>query len=181
MIRFCRITSRSRNDWKVHHVSTDMVNQAWMQAEEEAFLNDPAAVFNSGHYQALRAIQQRIGLEYFGIDCGLDRSGNLVVFEVNASMLVHERNEDFPYKAPFVRSHQDGIRCDAAETRERRVKERVNRSAALLRRRILRQQRDRLLHGGHELRGEDDGGVLLDRDLRHRLQGAQLQRHRDAA
>ncbi|HEX7563485.1 MAG TPA: hypothetical protein VF396_09565, partial [Bradyrhizobium sp.] len=57
---------------------------------------------NSGHYEALRAIQQRVGLEYFGIDCGLDRFGNLVVFEVNASMLVHERNEDFPYKAPFV-------------------------------------------------------------------------------
>jgi tetratricopeptide (TPR) repeat protein len=90
------------NDWKVHHVSTDMVNQAWMQAEEEAFLQDPGRVFNAGHYEALRAIQQRIDLEYFGIDCGLDRAGNLVVFEVNASMLVHERNEDFPYKAPFV-------------------------------------------------------------------------------
>jgi len=90
------------NDWKVHHVSTDMVHQPWMQQEEEAFLTEPTAVFNSDHYEALRAIQQRIGLEYFGIDCGLDRSGNLVVFEVNASMLVHERNEDFPYKAPFV-------------------------------------------------------------------------------
>src|SRR5665213_1062432 len=90
------------NDWKVHHVSTDMVNQQWMQQEEEAFLNDPSIVFNAGHYQVLRAIQQRIGLEYFGIDCGLDRSGNLVVFEVNASMLVHERNDDFRYKAPFV-------------------------------------------------------------------------------
>jgi tetratricopeptide (TPR) repeat protein len=90
------------NEWKVHHVSTDMANQAWMQEEEEAFLQDPAGVFNAGHYEALRAIRQRIGLEYFGIDCGLDRAGNLVVFEVNASMLVHERNEDFPYKAPFV-------------------------------------------------------------------------------
>jgi tetratricopeptide (TPR) repeat protein len=90
------------NDWKVHHVSTDMVNQQWMQREEEAFLNDPAIVFTPGHYEVLRAIQQRIGLEYFGIDCGLDCSGNLVVFEVNASMLVHERNDDFPYKAPFV-------------------------------------------------------------------------------
>jgi tetratricopeptide (TPR) repeat protein len=90
------------SDWKVHHVNTDMANQKWMQEEEKAFLSDPAAVFNSGHYQVLRAIRQRIGLEYFGIDCGLDRSGHLVVFEVNASMLVHERNDDFPYKAPFV-------------------------------------------------------------------------------
>ena len=29
--------------------------------------------------------------------------GNLVVFEVNASMLVHDQNVEFPYKAPFVR------------------------------------------------------------------------------
>ena len=90
------------DDWKVHRDSTDMVNQRWMQQEEEAFLNNPAAVFNSGHYRVLREIRQRIGLEYFGIDCGLDRSGNLVVFEVNASMLVHDQNQDFPYKAPFV-------------------------------------------------------------------------------
>ncbi len=89
--------------WKLHHDNTDMVNQRWMQQEEEAFLNDPAAVFSSVHDLALREIQQRIGLDYFGIDCGLDRSGNLVVFEVNASMLVHDRNEEFPYKAPFVR------------------------------------------------------------------------------
>ncbi|WP_213739815.1 tetratricopeptide repeat protein [Bradyrhizobium sp. dw_411] len=90
------------NDWKVHHVSTDMANQPWMQQEEEAFLNDPASVFAPANYVALRAIQQRIGLEYFGIDCGLDRSGKLVVFEVNASMLVHAKNEDFPYKTPAV-------------------------------------------------------------------------------
>jgi len=59
-------------------------------------------VFGSGHYQALQAVQQRIGLDYFGIDCGLDRLGNLVVFEANASMLVHDRNEQFPYKTPSV-------------------------------------------------------------------------------
>jgi len=91
------------DDWKVHHDNTDMADYPWMQREEEAFLNDPAAVFNSAHYQTLRMIQQRIGLQYFGIDCGLDCSGDLVVFEVNASMLVHEHNEEFPYKDPAVR------------------------------------------------------------------------------
>jgi len=90
------------DDWKVHHDSTDMADHAWMQREEEAFLGDPASVFNPGHYRMLREIQQRIGLDYFGIDCGLDRSGDLVVFEVNASMLVHGQNDDFPYKTPFV-------------------------------------------------------------------------------
>ena len=39
-----------------------------------------------------------------GIDCGLDASGDLVVFEVNASMLVHDQNADFPCKGTFVRN-----------------------------------------------------------------------------
>jgi tetratricopeptide (TPR) repeat protein len=89
-------------DWKLHHDSTDMIDHPWMQREEEDFLSDPTTVFNPGHYRALRAIRQAIDLEYLGIDCGLDAKGNLVVFEVNASMLVHQRNDDFPYKAPFV-------------------------------------------------------------------------------
>jgi tetratricopeptide (TPR) repeat protein len=92
------------NGWKVHHVSTDMAHQPWMQEEEAAFLADPRAVFNPSHYQALHAIRQRIGLDYFGIDCGLDGAGNLIVFEVNASMLVHEDNAEFPYKDPYVRA-----------------------------------------------------------------------------
>jgi hypothetical protein len=89
--------------WKVHHVNTDMANQAWMQHEEAAFLNEPTRVFNERHYQALREIQQRIGLEYCGIDCALDTNGDLLVFEVNASMLVHDDNAEFSYKDPAVR------------------------------------------------------------------------------
>ena len=91
------------NQWKVHHLSTDMANQAWMQQEEAAFLNEPTRVFGERHYQALREIQQRIGLEYCGIDCALDTNGDLLVFEVNASMLVHDDNAEFSYKDPAVR------------------------------------------------------------------------------
>jgi len=49
-------------------------------------------------------VRERFGLDYFGIDCALDPDGNLVVFEVNASMLVHDDNAEFPYKDPFVRA-----------------------------------------------------------------------------
>ncbi len=90
-------------DWKLHHINTDMAHHPWMQQEEEAFLNDPAAAFGPAQMQALQTIRERVGLDFFGIDCGLDRSGNVVVFEVNASMLVHARNEGFPYKDPAVR------------------------------------------------------------------------------
>jgi tetratricopeptide (TPR) repeat protein len=91
------------DDWKVHHVSSEMASHPWMQQEEAAFLANPAAVFNAAHDRALHLVRERIGLDYFGIDCGLDLDGNLIVFEVNASMLVHDDNADFPYKDPFVR------------------------------------------------------------------------------
>lgn len=89
--------------WKLHRDSTEMVHHAWMQDEEERFLRTPEQVFGVPHYQALRIIRDRIGLDYFGIDCGLDPDGHLVVFEVNASMLVHDQNPEFPYKDLYIR------------------------------------------------------------------------------
>jgi len=86
------------DQWKVHHASTEMANHAWMQAEEERFLQHPETVFGPEAFGALRAIQSKLGLDYFGIDCALDSEGSVVVFEVNASMLVHLRNDAFPYK-----------------------------------------------------------------------------------
>jgi hypothetical protein len=90
------------DDWKLHRDTTEMGRHAWMQEEEERFLRDPRQVFGAAHFEALRTIRDRIGLDYFGIDCALDRDNHLVVFEVNASMLVHDQNPDFPYKDPYV-------------------------------------------------------------------------------
>jgi tetratricopeptide (TPR) repeat protein len=90
-------------EWKLHRDGTDMASHDWMQREEERFLDEPGSVFGADHYEALRSIRARIGLDYFGIDCALDADGNFVVFEVNASMLVHDQDPDFPYKAPFIR------------------------------------------------------------------------------
>ncbi|MFT4116233.1 tetratricopeptide repeat protein [Bradyrhizobium sp.] len=91
------------DDWKLHRDSTEMGRHAWMQQEEERFLRDPGEVFGAAQFEALRTIRNRIGLDYFGIDCGLDRDGRIVVFEVNASMLVHDQNPEFPYKDPYIR------------------------------------------------------------------------------
>ncbi|WP_158602012.1 tetratricopeptide repeat protein [Pararobbsia silviterrae] len=90
------------NAWKVHHATTDMADHAWMRDEERAFLADPRHVFDDAQLGALREIQARIGLDYFGVDCGIDREGRVVVFEVNASMLVHGQNAEFPYKHEAV-------------------------------------------------------------------------------
>lgn len=88
--------------WKVHHASTRMAHVEWMRREEEAFLNEPDRVFGPKGMAALDAIRRQIGLDYFGIDCSLDSEGRVVIFEVNASMLIHLHNEGFEYKTPHV-------------------------------------------------------------------------------
>ena len=95
------------DDWKVHHASTRMVDTPWMQDEERAFLEAPHSVFDAQAYNVLRAIQNEIGLDYFGIDCAIDRAGHVLAFEVNSTMLVHMRNTSFPYKDPHVRKIKD--------------------------------------------------------------------------
>ncbi len=90
------------SQWKVHHFRTDMAKQRWMRSEEEDFLRDPGRLFGSRHMVALQVIRTEIGLDYFGIDCALDRDGRIVVFEVNATMLIHGEGGIFAYKQPYI-------------------------------------------------------------------------------
>jgi tetratricopeptide (TPR) repeat protein len=98
------------DDWKVHHFRTDMANQAWMRQEEESFLKDPHLVFDEPHQEALRAVTAATGLDYSGIDCAFDFNGEIVVFETNAAMLVHdEKNAIFAYKNPYIAKIKDSF------------------------------------------------------------------------
>jgi tetratricopeptide (TPR) repeat protein len=91
------------SSWKVHHGKTDMAELHWMMQEEKIFLDDPGATFGPTQMTALRQIRDTFGLDFFGIDCALDQDGNVVVFEVNATMLVHNHNAAFPYREPHVK------------------------------------------------------------------------------
>jgi hypothetical protein len=103
------------DDWKVHHFRTDMANQAWMRFEEKSFLKEPRLVFDEPHLAALRAVAARSGLDYCGIDCALDSQGQIVIFETNASMLVHnEKNDLFAYKNPYVAKIKDAYHARLA-------------------------------------------------------------------
>jgi tetratricopeptide (TPR) repeat protein len=86
--------------WKVHYFRTPMDQHDWMRREEEAFLADHTHVFGPAQQAALAALRDAIDLEFFGLDCAIDRDGALVLFEANATMLVHanDSRELFPYK-----------------------------------------------------------------------------------
>jgi len=95
----------------------------WMRREEAAFLADPACAFGPAQRAALDAIRAAIDLEFFGLDCAIDRAGALVVFEANASMLIHAADSAalFPYKqASFARIRDAFDRLIATAARHHR-------------------------------------------------------------
>jgi len=74
------------SQWKVHYFSADQVRTPQAIAEEEAFLTDMRGAIGDRAMHAIEAAAQRIGLDYFGIDFALDRDGNALLFEANATM-----------------------------------------------------------------------------------------------
>ena len=91
-------------NWMIHYYNAPMSEHAWMREEEAAFLADPRAAFNGPAFETLVRVGAAVGLEYFGIDCGIDRDGNVLVFEADAAMLVHTSDpiDLYPYKHQFV-------------------------------------------------------------------------------
>jgi glutathione synthase/RimK-type ligase-like ATP-grasp enzyme len=84
--------------WKVHYFSADMADNAEHRAADEAFLQDMPAVLGARAMRALASIRERLGLDYAGIDFGLDEQGNVLFFEANASMTIHPPAADERWK-----------------------------------------------------------------------------------
>ena len=75
--------------WKVHYFTADMAEQPKHRAEEMAFLADMPGVLGPVAMAALGQICAALGLDYAGIDFGLGRDGELLLFEANATMVVN--------------------------------------------------------------------------------------------
>lgn len=92
------------DDWLVHYWRADMTRAAWMRAEEEAFLANYEQAFPGALAETIREIGRRLDLDYGGIDCAVAPDGRVLLFEANATMLVHlaDRHADFAYKTAYV-------------------------------------------------------------------------------
>ncbi len=82
--------------WMVHYASADMEAHAWKLEEEARFLADPATALGPRAWAALQAIGHALDLDYAGIDFSLLPDGRLLLFEANATMLVHPEAADGP-------------------------------------------------------------------------------------
>ncbi len=81
-------------DWLVHHQSARMGADAARRAEEQRFLDDPHAVLGAAAMTAIGEIGRKLDLDYAGIDFGVLADGRVLVFEANATMLVHPEAHD---------------------------------------------------------------------------------------
>jgi tetratricopeptide (TPR) repeat protein len=90
--------------WLVHHGSAGMAGDPARIAEELAFLKDPEAAIGPRAMAAVAAIGARMDLDYAGLDFALLEDGQVMVFEANATMLVHPEASASPFahKNPYV-------------------------------------------------------------------------------
>lgn len=92
------------SQWKVHYFSSDMAENASCRKEEEAFLSDFSACLGSAVVSALEAVGRSLGLDYCGMDFGIDRDGRLLLYEANATMSIVSPTSEkkWDYKRPAI-------------------------------------------------------------------------------
>lgn len=90
--------------WVVHYLSAGMDERAERRDEEADFMDDFDDEFAVRHATAFQALTERVGLDYFAIDCGETKDGALLLFEADVAMIVHAMDppEKYPYKRPAM-------------------------------------------------------------------------------
>lgn len=86
--------------WMIHYLNAGMSDDASKRAEEARAMETFDGDFARRHQVALAAIAQRLGLDYFVIDCGELPDGRLLLFEADIAMVIHSIDSPaiFPYK-----------------------------------------------------------------------------------
>ncbi|HET9113244.1 MAG TPA: tetratricopeptide repeat protein, partial [Burkholderiales bacterium] len=90
--------------WMVHYATSEMQDAAWKLEEERQFLENPERVLGARAMAAVAAIGRNLKLDYAGADFTLLPDGRVLLFEANATMLVHPEKEQssLSFKNPYV-------------------------------------------------------------------------------
>jgi hypothetical protein len=91
--------------WMVHYLNAGMTEAAWKRDEEAAAMRDFDSGFARRHAAAFEALHDRLGFDYYSIDCAETRDGRLLVFEADVAAIIHlmDPADMFPYKHPQMR------------------------------------------------------------------------------
>ena len=101
-------------NWKIHYVTADMADDAGHRAEESKFLQHMPEVLGPRAMAALADIQETLGLDYGGIDFGLSQTGDVLLFEANATMTVLAPGKDkrWDYRRAAIQRVEDAVRAN---------------------------------------------------------------------
>lgn len=90
--------------WMVHYATAEMQDVAWKLAEERQFLENSDRVLGARGMVAMTAIGRKLNLDYAGADFTLLPDGRILLFEANATMLIHPEKEQtsLAFKNPYV-------------------------------------------------------------------------------
>jgi hypothetical protein len=97
--------------WDIWYLNANMAFSASKRLEEESFMRDFETAFAVRHQDALAAMAERVGLDYFTIDCAENKRGELLIFEADNTAVVHNMDSPdlFPYKPPQMRKIFDAF------------------------------------------------------------------------
>ena len=92
--------------WDIWYLNAGMAFSASKRLEEQNFMETFDHAFKVRHQRALQAMIDRIGLDYFTIDCAENRSGELLIFEADNTAVDHNMDSPdvFPYKPRQMRT-----------------------------------------------------------------------------
>ena len=97
--------------WDIWYLNAGMAFSESKRLEEANFMQTFDAGFALRHRHALAAMAERVGLDYFTIDCAENKNGELLIFEADNTAVVHNMDSPdlFPYKPPQMRKIFDAF------------------------------------------------------------------------
>ena len=92
-------------NWMIHYLNAGMTGSEDKRLDEAHAMAEFDTGFAVRHQAAFDTLNERIGLDYFTVDCAETRDGRLLVFEADAEAIVHMMDPPdlFPYKLPQMR------------------------------------------------------------------------------
>ncbi len=98
--------------WMVHFMHADMADYPEHRAEDAAFLDDMRGFLGPKVMSALDGVRKTLGLDYAGIDFGVDDQNRVVVFEANATMVapLPGSDERWAYRRPAIERVHRAVR-----------------------------------------------------------------------
>jgi glutathione synthase/RimK-type ligase-like ATP-grasp enzyme len=111
--------------WDIWYLNAGMAFSESKRLEEASFMRSFDSAFAVRHQRALAALIDRVGLDYFTIDCAENNNGELLIFEADNTAVVHNMDSPdvYPYKPPQMRRIFDAFAAmlerHARQARER--------------------------------------------------------------